>query len=187
MTETDAVILDYQACVALRECVSTEVSRPGLNSVRIADGYAEATNGHIMVRVPCETGGLDVLVEAHAFKLVKVRQSLEVCANRVRVLDKDMAPLVEVGQPFDRGSTYPNTRQVREGLKTATHRVSFDGRYLAKIAKMADKNTGRVDFALTFAKSENGDLPTCITGAEVSFNPDVSLDVILMPLRVLGR
>lgn len=56
MSDVLGTITKLQA-VALLNCASTEDTRPLLNYIRIKGGIAEATNGHILVRVPIVEGG----------------------------------------------------------------------------------------------------------------------------------
>ena len=193
---TTTVVLDFSKVLALRECVSKDEARFVMNCVHIADGYAEATNGHILTRIPVETGELDVLVKGDVFRMVKAGQSLSITADSVTILAKYGVPLAVVPDPFDLG-TFPNVKQVLGTIPTSTHRFIVSGKYLAKLAKMADKTNGRVEFALTFQDGEphtrrghsapvKYSLPTCVTGLHVSFAPDVSTEVVLMPLRPMN-
>lgn len=87
-------VISYDAARSLRKAVSTETARPVLNLVHVRPDFLEATNGHVLIRIPTpsyrwtgdrETAPADWwerhdfpprLVDVDALKTVKRKQCL---------------------------------------------------------------------------------------------------------------
>jgi len=107
------MILDYQTVRRLRACVSRDKRRPVLNAARVcvSEGYAEATDGRVLVRIAVEgavEGAKDVLVSGEALRMVRRGGWVEIQDGAVRVALPGGGHAVP--QAVDGG--YPNTEGI---------------------------------------------------------------------------
>jgi hypothetical protein len=68
------VALDYNVAKALLAASSDDSSRPALQYIHITPEYTEATNGHVLIRIPHAAGavdGADMLIHRDVLKQVK--------------------------------------------------------------------------------------------------------------------
>lgn len=159
----DPVVLDYNACQTLHDAASSEVSRPTLQYARIAEGRGEATNGHILFRVPLTfnyprpwpegfTGERYLHRETLALVKSGGRLELDMATGAVQLVDRKglsmalpdgVAPATLPG-----GAPYPDTDKVVPKYDaTDGVRFALSGAYmrvLSDLAKRCNPETHRV-------------------------------------------
>jgi len=146
------------------KAVATEEHRPGLTGVHVKNGYVEATNGHILVRIPLPNmpseeapeawkGVQDkmegVILNSKDLQAVgkrldgKTRLPILACAGIGR--NGERQAMAHFGLEGDSQSvqvieaTYPDTDQIwPKENKKYSHTVSIASQYLRMLADLAD-------------------------------------------------
>lgn len=196
--------LNADACKALKAACSTDENRPTLNNVLIREGFAEATNGHVLVRVPLtdaagdefsfplEMRGRRWLVHRALLGHVKPGHSLEIDIDSgdCWVVGKEG----EEGYPIElpraelelEGSKFPNTdmivpkkgpehREVRLGAPVLKAMLAFAG---------SGKDAGTLHLLIP-EHSEGHDHVT--RGLAFSRPGETTRSGVVMPMRITSK
>lgn len=196
--------LGADACKALKAACSSDETRPTLNNVLIREGFAEATNGHVLIRIPLTDAAGDEfsfplelrerrwLIHRAVLGHVKASHSLEVDigTGECWVVGKDG----EEGYPIElpkaelelEGNKFPNTDAIVP-KKSDTHREVRIGAPVLK-AMLAFAGSGKDAGSLHLLVPEHSDGHDHVTRALAFSRPgETTRSGVIMPMRIQSK
>lgn len=141
------VALDYNTCKTLHDVTSDQVSRVVLHHARIAQGRGEATNGHIMLRVPLadwpEDCGGEWFLHRDALAMVKSggQLTLDLVTGKAQLANRK-GPTVDLpdAQTSPAGGTWPNIEQIiPKDYEGKGVRFALSGTYIRVLSDLAKR------------------------------------------------
>lgn len=185
--------LGSEDCAALRAAVSTMKERPILNHVCIHDGMAEATDGHVLVRVPLRDEQRQEVSKAHArwmlhqsvLSLVRGKHGeleIDLRTGKVQVLGKgDCYPISAPGAVTEAEvGAYPATDKVMPNGEGG-RRMMLSAAVLRRLAAIAGKG-GKLEFVVPAVRAGENHVST---GIRIEQHGDMPRSGVAMPMRIL--
>lgn len=196
--------LNADACKALKAACSSDETRPTLNNVLVREGFAEATNGHVLIRIPLTDAAGDEfsfplelrdrrwLIHRAVLGHVKPGHSLEVDidSGECWVVGKEG----EEGYPIElpraelelEGNKFPNTDPIVP-RKTDAHREVRLGAAILK-AMVAFAGSGKDAGSLHLLVPEHSEGHDHVTRALAFSRPgEPTRSGVVMPMRIQSK
>ncbi len=167
---------------------SDDEERPNLSGVHVKEGCAEATNGHLAMRVPLvDYEGDDVLIPAALAKeAVRLKAPCEVIVddNGMHLRTEDGRAVTAPPMP-EQASLFPDVHEAVskawDGDVLVDVAVSAD--YLHAMSAYAKRNSDRSPFRMTFYKCDAEQYSAPIR-VRISVGEGETAEGVLMPIRI---